>query len=202
MSDESAGLDKPLCTVTFLVAGSRVIEPSIVGERAYLIRNRASSHAIEVRLEGGEVAGHVPDAESAQLAPLLDGGGAHKAEITGMSKREGRLTPEITVAVYALGTNAQGAVYEQDVPARPGSSPVALVAVILVLLFGAFFALKPAPQTPAPRATFAPPAPTAQPPAPSIDAASPAVPEGYERVRGYTRKDGTHVEPYLRRKRK
>lgn len=196
-NSEAAGLEKPLCTVTFLVAGSRVIEPSIVGERAYLIRNRASSHAIEVRLEGGEVAGHVPDAESAQLAPLLDGGAAHKAEITGMSKREGSLSPEITVSVYALGTNAQGAVYEQDVPARPGSSPVGLVAVILVLLFGAFFALKPAPRAPVPQATFSAPAPT-----PTVDAASQDVPEGYERVRGYTRKDGTKVEPYLRRKRK
>lgn len=123
---------RPVYSMNFMVAGvpyegrDAVVRRFVVeGDTVYLIRdwnNRFSRNAIEVRLANGMQIGFVPEDYAPEVAPLLDAGHPHKAEVkTILGYRHS--IPVVNAALYPACTDEPGVVFACDVPdSRPGPS--------------------------------------------------------------------------------
>jgi hypothetical protein len=141
-------------TWDFLVAGVKYEGRADVSRRfaregdvAFLIRdrpNRHSRHAIEVRLSNGMQVGFVPEEHAVDLAPLLDAGHKHSAQIKKLWSWEGGDIPFPVIVAHLFGPDSTraGAISEKEVPAaqkpplleaggaaRRGCLPMVLVAL-------------------------------------------------------------------------
>jgi len=129
--------NKPVISAYFKVKGviyegraDVILQYARPKDTVYLIRDRAHRHdrnAIEVRLNNGTMAGYVPRDYAVELAPLLDAGCRHIAFIDKILGYHAPV-PMIDVTFYGNMASVEGAIAEEEVPAKPnvraGVSPL------------------------------------------------------------------------------
>ncbi|MBL9124342.1 MAG: hypothetical protein JNG90_11975 [Planctomycetaceae bacterium] len=127
-AESSSDKVAPLATSKFMLAGvhhdgrAELIEQfAAAGDQVFLARDPASPlspNAIEVRLENGYMIGFVPEEDAVQLAPLLDEGCPHFAEIKAIVEGGRAPVPVVTSRIYEPGVDVENLVYPEEVPSR------------------------------------------------------------------------------------
>lgn len=124
---------RPAYSMNFMVAGvpyegrDAVVRKFVAeGDVVYLVRdpnNKYSRNAVEVRIENGMQIGFVPEDYAPEVAPLLDAGHPHKAEVKKIIGYRYSI-PVVQAYLYPTDSDEPGIVFNSDVPAkRAGSLP-------------------------------------------------------------------------------
>ena len=118
---------RPVYSMSFMVAGvpyegrDAVVRKFVVeGDVVYLVRdphNKHSRNAIEVRIDNGMQIGFVPEDYAPEVAPLLDAGHPHKAEVKKIIGYRYSI-PVIQAYLYATDSDEPGIVFNANVPAK------------------------------------------------------------------------------------
>jgi hypothetical protein len=130
---------RPVYSMNFMVAGvsyegrDAVVRKFVAdGDVVYLVRdpnNKYSRNAVEVRIENGMQIGFLPEDYAPEVAPLLDAGHPHKAEVKKIIGYRYSI-PVVQAHLYPADSDEPGIVFNSDVPAKQ-NAPVPVAAPLV-----------------------------------------------------------------------
>ena len=122
---EERARNRPVYTLNFMVAGvpyegrDAVVRRYVVeGDRVFLVRdphNRYSDNAIEVRIANGMQIGFVPEDYASEVAPFLDAGHPHKAEVAKVIGYRYSI-PVVRAAIHQVDSEEPGLTFPEQAP--------------------------------------------------------------------------------------
>lgn len=139
--------ERPIAFMDFMVAGTRhddrdlTISHEISSASPVFLRrdpgNRHSRFAIRVLTERGNMIGFVPDDDARHIAPLLDAGATHVAQVKKVLDYDSGPVPVVVARIFEAGTQPSTVSKVRDVSERkpPSKKRWPIILAIMIILF-------------------------------------------------------------------